>query len=127
MIFSRPLVYVSLRKRFGGTSWVPWLSSCILDLLSIRLSSAAIQGCRKNDVEVSTTDVNTSKQSEIQRRYMVLFMYFMRDPLYGAFTETIAKGVVGTFAKIPLLGIFFEYFLEMLDYMKRYYFFWASI
>ena len=127
MIFSRPLVYVSLRKRFGGTSWVPWLSSCILDLLSIRLSSAAIQGCRKNDVEVSTTDVNTSKQSEIQRRYMVLFMYFMRDPLYGAFSETIAKGVVGTFAKIPLLGIFFEYFLEMLDYMKRYYFFWASI
>ena len=78
MIFSRPLVYVSLRKRFGGTSWVPWLSSCILDLLSIRLSSAAMQGCQKNDVEVSTTDVNTSKQSEIQRRYMVLLMYFMK-------------------------------------------------
>ena len=42
-------------------------------------------------------------------------MYFMRDPLYGLF-GLIAKGVLN-FARIPLLGIFFGYFLEMLDYM----------
>ena len=57
---------------------------------------------------------------------MLLLMYFMREPFYSMLTGRVAKSVLGTFAKIPLVGFFFEYFLEMLEYMKRYYFFWSG-
>ena len=123
----RPLIYVGLRRRFGGDSWVPWLLSCILDVFSIRISNTGIKQCRENDINVSTTDVNTTNSAEIQRRYMSLLMYFMRDPLYQVFSGPIFESIFGTLAKIPLLGFFFEYFLDMLDYMKRYYFFWSGI
>ena len=119
----RPLVYVALRRRFGAKSWIPWLLSCILDVFSIRLSSTGIEKCLENDINVSTTDVHTTTSAEIQRRYTSLLMYFMRDPLYNVFSGPILQSIFGSLAKIPLFGLFFEYFLEMLDYMKRYYFF----
>ena len=81
----------------------------------------------ENDINVSTTDVNTTNSAEIKRRYTSLLMYFMRDQLYNIFSGPILQSIFGTLAKIPLFGLFFEYFLEMLDYMKRYYFFCSGI
>jgi peroxin-16 len=122
----RPVAYVALRRKLGASSWIPWLVSGIIDIFSLRYSNDGVQKCKKMDLKVGTSDVNTSPRAEFQRRQMLLLMYFMREPFYSMLTGRVAKSVLGTFAKIPLVGFFFEYFLEMLEYMKRYYFFWSG-
>ena len=122
----RPVVYVLFRRRMGGKSWIPWLLSCIVDLFSMRCSTLGEESCKRIVTPVLTTDRNTTVRAELRRRQALLLMYFMRDPLYGILTGRVASSALGTLSRIPLLGFFFEYFLEMLEYMKRYYFFWSG-
>ena len=122
----RPVAYVALRRRLGASSWIPWLVSGIIDIFSLRYSNDGVERCKKMGLKVSTSDINASTREEFHRRQMLLLMYFMREPFYSLLTGRVAKSVLGTIAKIPLVGFFFEYFLEMLEYMKRYYFFWSA-
>ena len=98
-----------------------WIAGQLCDLLDGIAARWA-----KTEGPVLTTDRNTTVRAELRRRQALLLMYFMRDPLYGILTGRVASSALGTLSRIPLLGFFFEYFLEMLEYMKRYYFFWSG-
>jgi hypothetical protein len=79
--------------RFGRKSWIPWLISLGLDLLSRKLSSMG----KVEESGVIPTD-------EIYRRARLLSYYLYRSPMFDTLVAPLVKWLCRIFSNVPLLS-----------------------
>ena len=134
----RPLVYVSLLRRWGLRSWRPWALSLAVDLASRRLCDAATQRSRTAAARAAASPAvqGTSmtvlyrlqglrftepEREELARRRAALLYYLLRDPLFARRTRPARGRGVAARGGAPGLGWAGAKLLEIVDGMQQLY------
>ncbi|XP_014777235.1 peroxisomal membrane protein PEX16 [Octopus bimaculoides] len=112
---SRPLVHILLLSWNGKKSWKPWMSSCLMDIVSLY-----VMGDLK--------DLNPTERTELKRRTFTLFYYLLRSPFYDRFSEAKIKILLKVFGdSIPGLSHFTNPLISYIPYWQKVYFYlWSS-
>ncbi|GER31280.1 shrunken seed 1 family protein [Striga asiatica] len=110
MFILRPLVYVLLIRRYGARSWLPWLTSLLVDLIGHGIISTVTVSSRlSKDFKLSTIEKN-----ELKRRKFLWALYLMRDPFFTKYTRQRLDRTEKLLEPIPIIGLLTEKLVELL-------------
>lgn len=105
---ARPLVYLGLIFKHGNKSWIPWMASLFVDVVSHILSS-------KVDPKEK---VNFAEEEELNRRVTLWMLYGLRSPFFDA---AKSSSLADRMSKLPLLGGMFSFGGRLLESYCQYY------
>eukprot|EP00834_Sanchytrium_tribonematis_P007636 NODE_722_length_4463_cov_0.626489.p5 type:complete len:113 gc:universal NODE_722_length_4463_cov_0.626489:2076-2414(+) len=83
---------VLLIRKYGRTSWIPWICSLAID--------SSCYYVRSNLKENSTLAKN-----EKNRRFYLLLLYLVRSPFYQAYTKQYVESIKNSWENKPLVGM----------------------
>ncbi|KAL4421321.1 hypothetical protein ABPG75_010612 [Micractinium tetrahymenae] len=134
----RPLAYALALRRWGRSSWRPWLLSLGMDLASMQLGAAGARLAQGSpwfgkgqpaDLGPSLLLLRCLQQTrwaaeeerELAARRFRLLVYLLRDPLFSRYTQAALQRWVGASSRVPLLGWLSGRAAEILLGVQRYY------
>ncbi|KAJ1512995.1 Peroxisomal membrane protein pex16 [Coelomomyces lativittatus] len=85
----RPVIYVTLMKKYGQQRWFPFVTSLILEFFSYFLCT-----------QVHPTPL---ERREYQRRTHLFFLYFLRPPFYDKLTKPVLDKLLSSLDTKPIL------------------------
>jgi hypothetical protein len=117
----RPVVYTLALKKWGRTSWKPYLLSLFIDLSSwqataggaARSAHAARHAATHPSVKGTSLELLFSLQAmqwrredldELTRRKLLLGYYLLRDPMFGRWTVRGLRRWERVVERVPLVG-----------------------
>jgi peroxin-16 len=133
----RPLVYVVLLRRYGLSSWKPWVVSLGLELLSMYNIATGKrileEGCSRRWPGGSTlyslallrslgsSKWKASEQHELLMRRLQLVKYLIRSPAYDTVTRPQLERLLRGVGWVPLMGQLSGFAFNLIEGMQRYY------
>lgn len=107
----RPLIYVLLIRRYGLTSWRPWLTSLAVDVTG--MSAIFIAGILKKKRQ-GQFPLSSNEIQELKRRQLLWALYMMRDPFFSTYTRYSLCRTERMFRPVPLIGSLGEKVVEFI-------------
>eukprot|EP01114_Cavostelium_apophysatum_P021196 TRINITY_DN7325_c0_g1_i1.p1 TRINITY_DN7325_c0_g1~~TRINITY_DN7325_c0_g1_i1.p1 ORF type:complete len:346 (-),score=69.56 TRINITY_DN7325_c0_g1_i1:10-1047(-) len=108
----RPLIYLFSMLIFGKRSWKALIASLLVDMSSIFRHSKNLQL------------MNSQEKDELMRRFGLLLYYFLRSPLYEAFTGSRAVQFIGKKLQfLPFFSTASEVAGEYINVYRDHYFY----
>ena len=104
----RPLVYLGLVIYFKQKSYLPLIASLIIDIIILKYY-------RKEDKFIHQKIFSF----EYNRRYIGIFLYFLREPIFSNFTKPFLKGFL---SKIWMSQWIIDLLLNLLSYFTNCYY-----
>lgn len=110
---TRPLCHLATRGVFGGSSWVPWLTSLTMDVTSLYLHS--------------NYTLHPMEAKELSRRQMGLLIYLVRSPFYDRATKRRIMGLLeGVGGRVPIIGNLFLFLAKAIpEWQTTYSYVWS--
>ncbi|KAI8820131.1 peroxisome membrane protein [Fimicolochytrium jonesii] len=98
MFVLRPLVYVLALRRYGPSSYKPYLLSLTMEVLSLTASlSPSTLGFRR--------DLTILEREQYKRRYWLLLYYLLRNPFYEQWTKERMGAFIEGASRRPLISL----------------------
>ena len=88
---AKPLCHLLAMKRYGSSSWLPWMLALSMDVSSLR--------------SLREVPLNREERKEINRRMLMLLMYLLRSPFYDRFSSRILSFWLTKLGRLPLVGV----------------------
>eukprot|EP00871_Galdieria_phlegrea_P005003 jgi/Galph1/5503/GphlegSOOS_G4115.1 len=110
----RPAIHVLLLRKYGYSSWKPWLTGLLLDIFSCRLLGR------------QTTVDNTILSEELMSRKLFLLYYFVRSPFFENFLEPSLKTTSKRVASLPLVGNSADMLISLFITWRKYWFYTSA-
>ncbi|PKA66416.1 Peroxisome biogenesis protein 16 [Apostasia shenzhenica] len=108
----RPLIYVSLIRKYGILSWKPWFISFAVDLTGMSfLLSSTNSGGRTGE---KLYHLSTSERDEIKRRKLIWALYVIRDPFFTKYTRHHLETADKYLSHVPFVGFLTGKIVELL-------------
>ncbi|GMH92296.1 hypothetical protein TrVE_jg7549 [Triparma verrucosa] len=116
----RPTIYAQLNyKTYTSPSWVPWLTSLTLDVLSHKLTTLGLKSSSP------TSSISPPNASELRRRKNTWFLYVLRAPIFKRGVGKIVN--LRDYVSLPGFEMVFRYVIGWLVYVKRNHFLLESM
>ncbi|KXZ54837.1 hypothetical protein GPECTOR_4g909 [Gonium pectorale] len=128
----RPVLYVSLLKRYGRRSWRPWLLSLSADLLSAYFHRRGRQHLAQAEERAAAAraaaahaaaapGADGGEERELYERRKKLLLYGLRSPFLEATTLAVLSRLRSATSRVPLLGFGTDYLYGMVEMLTAYY------
>eukprot|EP00474_Spongospora_subterranea_P009881 CRZ10339.1 hypothetical protein [Spongospora subterranea] len=109
----RPAIYVLGVLRYSCSSWIPFMSSLLSDIIS-RVLVGRI------------SNWTPRVRQEIHRRLFLYLFYLLRSPFFESFTMLPLTNFLALCGNIPWIGIFFGNCLDLVQSLQSHYFYTSA-
>jgi len=108
----RPVIYVLSILKYGYSSWIPFLISLLIDLVTLFRSMMKFQ-----------TFPAATRNPEINRRLVLLLVYLLRPPFFGNFSKIPIVKFCSLLEKIPGFGLLFSNILQLVFSLQSHFYY----
>lgn len=132
---SRPLAHLALMGLLGTKSWLPYMTSLIMDISSLYMVRTPKSEPRilnrsgpKDITALSQYRFNVNERMELGHRASSLLLYLLRSPFFDRYTKQKAlEGLAEIAENIPLFGHFLATFVNYIpEWQKDYFRVWSG-
>lgn len=132
---SRPLAHLALMGLLGTKSWLPYMTSLLMDISSLYMVRTPKPESRilnrlgsRDGTALSQYRFNVNERMELGHRASSLLLYLLRSPFFDRYTKQRAlEGLAEMAENIPLFGHFLATFVNYIpEWQKDYFRVWSG-